>query len=125
MEDEIFVGMTACQFLTDQDFTVFDAQDGDEAILLLEQLDGKVDLLFTDVYMPGRRDGLALVREVQARWPAIKILITSGGMGPDALPPDLQKFGPVLQKPYSLPMLVLTIWKAVFPPSVPWRLPPA
>jgi CheY-like chemotaxis protein len=40
--------------------------------------DGKVDLLFTDIVMPGKMDGMELARKANQRWPSLKIVLTSG-----------------------------------------------
>ena len=63
--------------------------------------DGRtVDLLFTDVLMPGGMDGLTLAREAGRRRPGLPVLLTTGytGAGASAVPPDV----PVLRKPYKL-----------------------
>ena len=58
-------------------YRVLEAHDGPSALRLLERPDTKVDLLFSDVVMPGM-SGWELVREVRERWPAIAVLFTSG-----------------------------------------------
>ena len=105
VEDEALVNMNVCDFLVDQEFTVFSARNAHEALSLMEELGGAVDLLFTDVNMPGELDGFDLVRLAHNRWPGVRILITTGGRDPSDLPPDLQKFGPMLPKPYRLEIL--------------------
>lgn len=122
VEDEALVSMNVCEFLVEQEFTVFAAQDAGEALGLLEQLDGKVDLMFTDVNMPGELNGFDLVRQVSIRWPAMRIVITSGGCDPGDLPADLRRYGPMLMKPYSLGALDVQMVNAIFPPSEPMTL---
>lgn len=122
VEDEALVSMNVCEFLIEQEFTVFAAQHVEEAIDMLQQLDGRIDLLFTDVNMPGERDGLDLVREVSTRWPGTRILITSGRLTGQELPIDLRQFGPILPKPYHLDTLASKIIDAIFPPSEPIHL---
>lgn len=109
VEDEALVNMNICEFLIDEEFTVFSAREAKEALMLMEALGGSVDLLFTDVNMPGGMDGFDLVRLTQERWPAVKILITTGGRDSSDLPPDLQKLGPMLMKPYKLEIMENTI----------------
>ncbi|NML91165.1 response regulator [Sphingobium sp. TB-6] len=109
VEDEALVNMNVCEFLIDEEFTVFSAREAKEALMLMEALGGSVDLLFTDVNMPGGMDGFDLVRLTQERWPAVKILITTGGRDSSDLPPDLQKLGPMLMKPYKLEIMENTI----------------
>lgn len=88
---------------------------------MLHQLDGRI-VLFTDVNMPGERDGFDLVREVSVRWPGTRILITSGGLNGQELPIDLRQFGPIVPKPYHLDVLTSKIIDAIFPPSEPIHL---
>ncbi|WP_240334428.1 response regulator [Sphingobium estronivorans] len=109
VEDEALVNMNICEFLIDEEFTVFSARGANEALMLMEALDGSVDLLFTDVNMPGGMDGFDLVRLAQERWPAVKILIATGGRDSSDLPSDLQKFGPMLMKPYRLEVMANTV----------------
>jgi signal transduction histidine kinase len=54
-------------------------RDGVEAALeWLQQCDGRVDLLLTDVVMPGGRDGISLVKAVKERYPTLKVLMMTG-----------------------------------------------
>jgi len=122
VEDEALVSMNVCEFLIEQEFTVFAAQDVEEALGLLEQLDGRIDLIFTDVNMPGAQNGFDLVRQVAARWPAVRMLITSGGYGPGDLPADLERYGPILSKPYRPDDLASRMISAIFPPAEPLDL---
>jgi CheY-like chemotaxis protein len=58
-----------------------------------------VRLLFTDIQMPGRSDGMDLAREVHARWPHVLLVITSGQVRPrDGEIPDDGRF---IGKPYN------------------------
>ncbi|KRG52588.1 hybrid sensor histidine kinase/response regulator [Stenotrophomonas beteli] len=58
-------------------YRVLEAHDGPSALRLLERPDTRVDLLFSDVVMPGM-SGWELVREVRERWPQVAVLFTSG-----------------------------------------------
>jgi PAS domain S-box-containing protein len=60
--------------------SVLEAENAQQA---LEHLDGgkSVDLIFSDVVLPGGMDGIALTREVAKRFPKSKILLTSGFPG--------------------------------------------
>ena len=41
----------------------------------------KVDLVFSDVVMPGGMDGFDLAARVRSRWPSVRVLLTSGFSG--------------------------------------------
>ena len=77
VEDEILVRMAIVGELEDAGLTVFEAAHADEAIALLEA-HPSINLLFTDVEMPGSIDGLKLAAAVRNRWPPVKIIVTSG-----------------------------------------------
>jgi CheY-like chemotaxis protein len=84
--------------------------DNAKRALDLLALKGKVDLLFTDVVLPGDMDGCALAREVVSRVPDAKILLTSGF--PGARLTDLQSLGTsvrLLSKPYRREDLARTV----------------
>jgi len=76
VEDEALVRLAAVGMLEDAGFRMIEAVDGDQALELLAA-DSDIQLLFTDVTMPGTIDGLALARHVRDRWPHIAIMIVS------------------------------------------------
>lgn len=102
VEDETLVRILGAEALFDAGFEVLEADTADEAIKLLE-LETDVQVLFTDIRMPGSMDGLELARIVHERWPTIKLLLTSGDTWPsrEAIPDD----GRFLPKPYKLAAL--------------------
>jgi CheY-like chemotaxis protein len=57
-------------------YNVLQCEDAAAALTVLT--DKRIDLLFTDILMPGGDDGLTLARTALARWPLLKILLTSG-----------------------------------------------
>lgn len=69
--------MVTAELLRDEGFEVVEARDGDEAAKLLDELDG-FDVLFTDVRMPGLRDGVDVVVHARRRHPALPVLVASG-----------------------------------------------
>jgi two-component system, response regulator PdtaR len=81
VEDDFLVRDCAADALSEGGFSVLQAASAPEAMLLLEA--GHVDVVFTDVNMPGAFDGLGLAQRVRHRWPGIAIVITSGRGWPD------------------------------------------
>ena len=106
VEDEALLLFTIADELRDAGFTVYEASNADEAIRLLETRP-RIDIMFTDIDMPGSMDGLRLSAAVRDRWPPVKIIVTSGksNPGPGALPEG----GVFMPKPYVPERLTATI----------------
>lgn len=77
VEDEMLVRMLGVDMLEEAGFIVVEADSADEAMTVLNG-GGEIQLLFSDVDMPGSMDGLELARLVHQRWPNVRILLTSG-----------------------------------------------
>ena len=97
VEDEPLVRFVAREGLVDAGYAVLEARDAAEAIALISARPD-VCVLFTDVNMPGDLDGLSLAELVHARWPAIRLLVTSGRPLDRAVPDH----GEFLGKPYTI-----------------------
>jgi CheY-like chemotaxis protein len=105
VEDEVLVRIVAVDDLVQAGFQVIQAGTADEALKVL-QSSIKIDLIVTDINMPGPLNGLQLARVVRANWPHIKIIILSAE-NPIALasiPADA-----FLTKPCSPALLVDTV----------------
>lgn len=99
VDDDVFILLDACDMLRDAGFRALDASSVAAAVTQLERHEGDIVLLFTDVQMPGGRDGFDLAREVAERWPSVKILVASGRMMPE--PGQLPDGAVFIQKPFS------------------------
>ncbi|WP_046861588.1 histidine kinase famiy protein [Microvirga massiliensis] len=78
VEDSADVLELAHEHLTGLGYTVLTARDADEALAAFDRAEGKIDLLFTDLVMPGSMNGLALADVIRERAPGIGILLTTG-----------------------------------------------
>jgi two-component sensor histidine kinase/DNA-binding NarL/FixJ family response regulator len=81
VEDEMMLRMRAVDIVEDAGFMPVEAVNADDALAILESR-SDIDLLFTDIQMPGTMDGLKLAHAVHARWPSIKIMLVSGQVTP-------------------------------------------
>ncbi len=99
VEDNEYVRETVIGQLKSLGYHVSDVESGDEAMVLLEQSAAEFDLVFSDVVMPGTIDGSALARIVGARWPRLRVLLTSG-FSDDVLDSTDRKAFNFLSKPY-------------------------
>ncbi len=108
VEDEAAVRRAVQRNLERLDYRVIAAQDGEDALRTAEALDG-IDLLLTDVVMPGI-DGPALACRLREKWPGLPVLFVTG-YSADRLE-RTGAVGPsdrVLEKPYQLAELTRTI----------------
>jgi PAS domain S-box-containing protein len=96
VEDNAAVRRAVVRQLESLGYNVLQAKDAATALAVLAE--EPVDLLFTDIVIPGTIDGVALARTAQAHWPSIKILLTTG-FGDTASRGDAQGLL-VLEKPY-------------------------
>ncbi len=108
VDDDPDVRDYAISVLEDFGYRVLSAADGEAALSLLEN-DGAVDLLFTDVVMPGI-NGFEVARRAVAHSPRLKVLFASG------YATDLTPAGRLLKKPYRPQQLTREI-AALLPPS--------
>jgi two-component system, response regulator PdtaR len=98
VEDEALIRMAIVDELEDAGFEVFQAHNADAAIVLL-RANLQIEIMFTDIDMPGGVDGLKLAAAVRDRWPPIRIIVTSGYQAIEAYQlPAKAKF---FLKPYS------------------------
>src|ERR1700710_43605 len=77
-EDEAAIRMLVTAALEDAGYQVLEAVGADDAIVIFRQRAATVDVIFTDIHMPGGMDGLALAILVRLQWPWIAIMMTSG-----------------------------------------------
>lgn len=98
VEDEEMLRFLATYGLEDKGYTVVEAATAVDALKVLETRP-EVRILFTDIEMPGRLNGMDLARLVHEHWPHVLLIITSGGSRPDQneIPDD----GRFIAKPYS------------------------
>lgn len=95
-------------------YEVLEAASGPEALQVWEARAAQVNLVITDLYMPGGFDGPELARQLLARQPAIKIILTTGQPGETDEgdhPENLARAvgGALLRKPFGHPQLLQSI----------------
>lgn len=95
----------------------------DAALVLLQK--HKVDILFTDIVMPGQMDGLGLAKHALQLWPDVRVLLTSGFPGGVKLDDELENNTvQLLSKPYRTDELAHMLQMVLQRPA-PKVLPPA
>lgn len=97
VEDEALVRMDMAEFLRECGYRVHEAANASEAVQALESKFA-VDLVFTDINLPGGMDGLELAEWVFNNRPGVKVLVTSGGAPRGDIARAVE---PILVKPYT------------------------
>ena len=101
VDDENLLLTMAETILTEYGYKVLTANSGQKALAILSQDDTHVDLVITDLVMPGM-SGRELIERIRQLAPAMRILCTSGYV----MPADKQTGTAYLQKPFTSPELL-------------------
>jgi CheY-like chemotaxis protein len=117
-EDETALREMVVEVLKLQGYTVLEAASGREALQVWEQTERRVDLLLTDMVMPGGMTGNELAAQLLKRSPGLKVIYTSGysdGMaGKDV---SLLEGRDFLPKPYSVGKLAQLVRQCLDAPA--------
>jgi len=81
VEDEVLIRFMISDALREAGYDVIEAFNGDEAVDLLN-VATPVDLILSDVRMPGAIDGLELLKIAKQRLPTVPVILTSGHLDP-------------------------------------------
>jgi two-component system, cell cycle sensor histidine kinase and response regulator CckA len=106
VEDDGAVRRLARDVLTHAGYNVIDARDGDEALTVTHAHPMTIDLVVTDVVMPGLT-GRELAMRLRAAFPDIRVLYTSGYTKATTMTAGIDASAPFLPKPF-LPTDLLT-----------------
>lgn len=99
VDDEALIRMDTSGMVSDAGFHVIEARSADEALEFLKQ-HSSLQLVFTDIQMPGDMDGVQLAQYIDEHWPHIKVIVASGAVQPaEGILPDGTTF---LNKPISI-----------------------
>jgi|HubBroStandDraft_6_1064221.scaffolds.fasta_scaffold812881_2 CheY-like chemotaxis protein len=97
VEDEVLIRLLLAEALRDAGCRVVEAACAAEALSVLDA--SALDILITDVKMPGEVDGLELAARVRQARPGLKVIVTSGHAGPNPAQAVADAF---LPKPFAL-----------------------
>jgi len=97
VEDELFISEYLKGILESDGHRVLATYDADEAIEVLESV-RDVELVITDIDMPGSMDGLRLAAVIRDRWPPIHLIVVTGLTPPS--PSELPSGSLFVAKPY-------------------------
>jgi CheY-like chemotaxis protein len=111
IEDEVLIRILVAESLRDAGFIVIETASADEAWSFIMG-GGEMDLVFSDINMPGSMDGLELARRLQSHDPDLPIILSSGRgwNGPE-------KIIRFLPKPYT-PSQVVSLIHELLPDGI-------
>lgn len=123
VDDDPAIRVVTVDILSGLGYRVLTAASGDQALDILHSKVA-IDLLFTDVSMPGRVTAAALVRQAARLAPEMGVVLTSGhAVDTSLLDADMPDDVVLLPKPYGLPQLALTL-RTRLDARAPARTPP-
>lgn len=106
VEDEPLIRLGLAGLAEEWGYGAYEAGDATEAIAVIERGD-TINLVITDVDMPGGMDGLVLAHTIRDRWPTISVIVTTGKVAIN--PDDLPRGVPFLPKPCRDDLLLETV----------------
>jgi len=100
VEDELLIRLAIADFLRDCGFRVLETGSADDAVQILSS-EETVQVIFTDIQMPGALDGFGLAHWVRKERPDLKVILTSGVRQAIGAAADLCGEGGLILKPYE------------------------
>jgi len=101
VDDEVDILEVAIVYLKEMGLTVFSAKDGASALDAIVQ-HGEIDLMVTDIVMPGGMNGAELARKARVLCPDLKVIYSSGFPAEALAAKSMHLIdGPLLRKPYQ------------------------
>ena len=118
VEDEREVRELACEFLKSAGYSVLTAEDGLEALEIVQRLGRSISVVLTDIVMPKMR-GPALARRLKSLLPHVKIVYMTGYLEQSAPDDDFLQDAFFLQKPFSRETVVGQVSESLKEVTVP------
>jgi CheY-like chemotaxis protein len=109
VEDEFLIRAMLSDYLQECGFKVLEGSTADEAVAIIENLDVQIELVLTDVRMPGSMDGFGLARWIRTNRPGTHVILTSGEAKKADAAKELCGHAALFEKPYDLEAVVTKI----------------
>jgi CheY-like chemotaxis protein len=110
VEDEALIRFWMAECLAEAGFDVVEAEDGDRALLLIDQ-PRAFDLLITDIQMPGRADGNAVATKARQRFPGLPVIYASGRR--ESLKNEVRACDAFVLKPFNMTTILTLAQRAL------------
>ena len=98
VEDEFLIRLSTVQMVEEAGCETLEAASADEALAVLVRRPD-IDVVFTDVNMPGSMNGLELAQSIAEHWPSVRVVLTTGKV--IVRDKDLPEDNRFIPKPFS------------------------
>lgn len=119
VDDEVLIRAAVSDFLQECGFKIVEAANAAEAIAIIRQVPVKIDLVFSDVRMPGEMDGIGLAKWVRENHSDTPVFLASGDVGKTNAANRLCAEQPFFAKPYNLDLVGSKIREALLSAKLP------
>ena len=101
LDDDVLIRMPICQYLRDCGYRVLEAASAAEATIILQKRDIQVDVVLTDIEMPGEMNGFGFAQWARSVRPESNIVLAGTPERAAHAAGELCEHGPILTKPYD------------------------
>ena len=101
LDDDVLVRMPVVQFLRDCGYRVVEAANTDEAVAILQKTDALVDVVLSEIVIPGSMNGFKFAVWARSVRPELKILLAGTPERTVRNAAELCEVGPTLKRPYG------------------------
>lgn len=101
VDGDVLIRMFIAGFLRDCGFKIIEAANADEALKILQQAEVQIDLVFTDVDLPGEMDGFGLSQWIRQTLPGVEVMLSGSPARAAHAVAGLCNSGSVVSKPYD------------------------
>jgi DNA-binding NtrC family response regulator len=109
VEDEFLIRAMLRDYLQECGFKVLEGSTADEAVAIIENMGTQIDLVLTDIRMPGSMDGFGLARWLRTNRPSMHVILTSGDAKKAEAAEKLCENATLFEKPLDLEAVVTKI----------------
>ena len=101
VEDEVLIRMASSDYLQECGFKVLEASSAAEAIAMIQGSETPIDVVFSDIRMPGEMDGFGLAKWIREHRAGLSVLLTSGDAKTAEVAKGLCEKLEIVSKPYD------------------------
>jgi CheY-like chemotaxis protein len=109
VDDEPLIRMAISDFLQDCGFKTLEAADAAEAVQMINSYAIVLDLVMTDIRMPGEMDGFGLAQWIRQHRPQLPVILCSGDARKADAAEHLCASEPFLAKPYDFKLMIAQV----------------